>query len=78
MMQDIEIEWEEREVNCSPYNCRLLVTLNRQMKESEAKRLIASGELVNVSFYLDTHDYNGHIYNSIRAFLPKELTEENV
>lgn len=76
VMQDIEIEWEEQEPNMQSYTCKLIVTLNKKMKTEAVDTLTKSGQVVSVSFYPDTHDYNQRVYNSIRAFIPNEYTEE--
>lgn len=76
VMQDIEIEWEEQEINSQPYEQRLVITLNRKIKEDLAKELIDQKKLINVTFYLDTHEYNNRLFNSIRGFIGREYTED--
>lgn len=76
LLQDVEVEWLEEAPGVDPYKQGAVVTLNRKMKDDAASRLVESGEKVECCIYLSTHEYNGRIFNSLRGFLPSELTEE--
>jgi len=76
VMQDVEIEWEETEVNAEPYKQSLVVTLNRKVKDSMVKELIDNKTPIGVTFYFDTHEFNSRIYNSVRGFISREYTED--
>ena len=76
VMQDVEIEWDETEVNAEPYKQSLVVTLNRKVKDSMVKELIDNKTPIGVTFYFDTHEFNSRIYNSVRGFISREYTED--
>lgn len=76
VMQDVEIEWEETEVNAEPYKQSLVVTLNRKVKDSMVKELIDNKTPIGVTFYFDTHEFNSRMYNSVRGFISREYTED--
>lgn len=76
VMQDVQIEWEETEVNAEPYKQSLVVTLNRKVKDTVVKELIDNNTLIGVTFYFDTHEYNNRIFNSVRGFISREYTED--
>lgn len=76
LLQDVEVEWLEEAPGVDPYKQGAVLTLNRKMKDDAASRLTESGERVECSIYLSTHEHNGRVYNNLRGFLPSELTEE--
>lgn len=76
VMQDVQIEWEETEVNAEPYKQSLVVTLNRKVKDTVVKELIDNNTLIGVTFYFDTHEYNNRIFNSVRGFISRQYTED--
>ena len=76
VMQDVEIEWDETEVNAEPYKQSLVVTLNRKVKDSIVKELIDNKTPIGVTFYFDTHEFNNRMYNSVRGFISREYTED--
>lgn len=73
---DVIVSWVEQNVNGGDTKNSIVVSVNKYLNTAIVDGYISSGKPVEILYYAEAREYNGKLFNSIRAFLPKELTSD--
>ena len=72
-MTDMQVSWDEETASGETSQQRTVVTVSGWLNHGKIAVLRENNSKVNMTMYFGTREYEGKVFCSNRAYLPKEL-----
>lgn len=74
---DMRVQWQEDGANGEPFVQETVVSVSGWLNKLKLSVLMENNSTVNMTMYFGVREYQGKLYCSNRAYLPKELMCES-